>query len=176
MAGRLSFTIALHGPGRAIIGPMNKQPESSFRGNPPKREQLAELLKDHLAQWNEVRETVAEIGATWKWAFSEATNTWTYRSYLPGDRFFASLTLKDEGFEVSTNLKADEWDAVTPTSPEEAALLESLRAKALASGDDPAWLHVAVTGKETLPLLAQILVVRARRPQKPRLKAGKKRR
>lgn len=155
---------------------MNKQPEASFRGNPPKREQLAELLKDHLAQWNEVRETVIEIGATWKWAYSEATNTWTYRSYLPGDRFFASLTLKDDGFEVSTNLKADEWAAITPATPADAALLETLRTKALATGDDPAWVHVAVTGKEALPLLAQLLVTRARRPQKPRLKAGKKRR
>lgn len=155
---------------------MNKQPETPFRGNPPKREQLAELLKDQLAQWNEVRETVIEIGATWKWAYSEATHSWSYRSYLPGDRFFAALTPKADGFEVSTNLKADEWAAITPASPAEAALLESLRAKAFESGDDPAWLHVSVTGKETLPLLAQLLVTRARRPQKPRLKAGKKRR
>ncbi|HEY9899096.1 MAG TPA: DUF3788 family protein [Pantanalinema sp.] len=155
---------------------MNKQPEASFRGNPPNREQLAELLKDHLAQWNEVRETVIEIGATWKWAFSEATHTWSYRSYLPGDRFFAALTPKGDSFEVSTNLKADEWAAIIPTTPEDAALLESLRAKALETGDDPAWIHVSVTGKQALPLLAQVLVTRARRVQKPRLKAGKKRR
>lgn len=145
------------------------------RGNPPNRDQLAERLGERLALWNEVRETVVEIGATWKWAYSDATHTWNYRSYLVGDRFFAAMTLTEGGFEVSLNLKADEWEGITASSPEEEAQLSDLRSKAIAKGEDPAWLHVPVTGSATLALLAKLLVARARRVQKPRLKGSKKR-
>ena len=145
------------------------------KGRPPNRDQLAEILGDRLEGWNALRETVVDMGATWKWVYSDATGTWTYRSYQEGDRFFASLSLNDGGFELSLNLKADEWAAVTPENPAEAALMERLKAQAEASGQDPAWLHVPVTGPEALTLLTQMLVVRARRVQKPRLKAKKKR-
>lgn len=144
------------------------------KGKPPNREQLAERLGDRLDWWNAIRETVTEIGATWRWVYSDATGAWSYRSYLPGDRFFAALSLTDGAFEVSLNLKADEWEAVSAASPEEQALLERLKASALASGDDPAWLHVPVNAPSDMDLLAKILVARARRVQKPRLKPAKK--
>lgn len=145
------------------------------KGRPPNREQLAERLGEGLEAWNAIRETVLEFGATWKWVYSEAIGAWSYRSYLAGDRFFAALSLTDGGFEVSLNLKADEWDAVSAESPEQEALLAPLKEKALASGSDPAWVHVPVSDPATLGLLAKLLVVRARRVQKPRLKPGKKR-
>lgn len=149
--------------------------DAAPRGNPPNRDTLAERLGDRLALWNEVRETVVEIGATWKWAFSEATHAWNYRSYLEGDRFFAAMTLTDGGFEVSLNLKADEWQGLAAGSPEEAARLEALHQEALAKGEDPAWVHLPVTGQADLALLARLLVARARRVQKPRLKGKKQR-
>jgi len=151
------------------------EPTSAPKGRPPNRDQLAERLGDRLEGWNALRETVVDMGATWKWVYSESTATWTYRSYLEGDRFFASLSLTEDGFELSLNLKADEWAAITPEGPAETALLERLKAQADAAGQDPAWLHVPVTGPEALSLLTKILVVRARRVQKPRLKAKKKR-
>lgn len=154
---------------------MEPQSPAAPRGNPPNRDQLAERLKDALPLWNEVRETVLEIGATWKWAYSDTTRTWSYRSCLSGDRFFASLTPTDGGFEVSLNLKADEWAGVTASSPAEEAQLAALRGQAEGKADELAWLHVPVTGAADLPLLAKILVARARRVQKPRMKAGKKR-
>lgn len=154
---------------------MDPQSPAAPRGNPPNRDQLTERLKDAFPLWNEVRETVVEIGATWKWAFSDTTRTWSYRSYLSGDRFFASLTPTDGAFEVSLNLKADEWAAVKASSPAEQAQLEALRSQAAGEADELAWIHVRVTSASDLPLLAKILVSRARRVQKPRMKAGKKR-
>ncbi len=145
------------------------------RGLPPNRERLAEALGDRLNDWNALRETVIEFGATWKWAHSEATGAWSYRSYLSGDRFFVALSLIDGGFEVSLNLKADEWDAVMPETPEERALFDRLKVAALASGQDPAWIHVPASESAAMSLLAKMLVVRARRVQKPRLKTKKKR-
>jgi len=142
------------------------------RGNPPNREQLAERLGDHLDLWNEIRETVIEIGASWKWAWSEATRVWSYRSYQEGDRFFVAMTLTDEGFEVSLNLKTEEWENIVAGSPEERAKLAGLRTAA--QGEEPAWLHVPVREASDLPLLANILVARARRAQKPRLKKARK--
>lgn len=153
---------------------MTYQHQAAARGNPPNRDQLAEFLKDRLPLWNEVRETVKEIGADWKWAYSEATGSWSYRSYLPGDRFFASLMLADDGFEVSLNLKSDEWQAIVASSREEQARLDLLRSKMRGSENEPAWIHLPVTDSSALPLLATILVTRARRIQKPRLKASKK--
>lgn len=154
---------------------MTTPSDAAARGNPPNRERLAEHLGDRLALWNEVRETVVEIGGTWKWAYSEATHTWNYRSYLAGERFFAALTLKDSTFEVSLNLKADEWDGVTASSPDEQRRIEAMRQEAAAKGEDPAWIHMPVTSAADLALLAKILVARARRVQKPRLKKTKQR-
>ncbi|HEY9855591.1 MAG TPA: DUF3788 family protein [Stenomitos sp.] len=154
---------------------MSEQPTTAPRGNPPNRDLLAQRLGERLALWNEIRETVVEIGATWKWAYSEATHAWNYRSYLAGDRFFAAMTLTDGGFEVSLNVKTDEWAAVTAGSADEQAQLDTLKSQALAKGEDPAWIHLPVTSAADLPLLAKLLVARARRPQKPRLKGSKKR-
>lgn len=148
---------------------------SSPKGRPPNREQLAETLGDRLAWWNAIRETILEMGATWKWAYSDATGAWSYRSYLSGDRFFVALSLAAPGFEVSLNLKADEWPAIALETPQEAETVNKLKADALASGQDPAWVHVAVNDPEILGLLTKIFVVRARRVQKPRLKTKKKR-
>lgn len=148
---------------------------SSPKGRPPNREQLAELLGDRLEWWNAVRENILEMGATWKWAYSEASLSWSYRSYLSGDRFFVALSLQDGGFEVSLNLKADEWPAIVAETPKEAATLDRLKAAAQESGQDPAWVHVSVSEPEILGLLTKIFVVRARRVQKPRLKTKKKR-
>ncbi len=155
---------------------MTTQPPAAPRGNPPNRDTLAQRLGERMPLWNEIRETVVEIGAKWQWAYSEATQTWSYRSYQEGDRFFASMSFKDGGFEVSLNLKADEWAGVTPSSPDEAARLEALRAQATAKGEDPAWLHLSIDSAADLPLLAKLLVTRARRVQKPRRKVVKKRR
>lgn len=154
---------------------MTDQPSQPPRGNPPHREHLAERLGDRLPLWNEVRETVIEMGASWKWVYSDATHAWSYRSYLSGDRFFAALTLIDGGFEVSLNLKADEWGAIAADSPGESAELARLKEKALESGADPAWIHLPVIDATVLPLLAKLLVARASRVQKPRLKPAKKR-
>lgn len=146
-----------------------------FRGRPPNREALSEALGERMSAWNAFRETVVDIGATWKWAYSEANGSWSYRSYQPGDRFFAALSLVGGGMELSLNMKADEWAALTPGNPEEAALLERLKTAAMATGQDPAWIHVPLADETALALVAKILVVRARRPQAPRLKKGKKR-
>jgi hypothetical protein len=145
------------------------------RGRPPNRDQLAEHLGDRLAFWNAIRETVVDIGATWKWVYSDATGTWSHRSYLSGDRFFASLSLVEGGFEISLNLKADEWPAVTPETPAEQALFERLMTAATSTGQDPAWVHVPVSDPSALSLITKLLVIRARRVQPPRLKKSKKR-
>ena len=142
------------------------------RGNPPNRDQLAERLGDRLALWNEVRETVIEIGATWTWVFSEATQVWSYRSYQEGERFFVAMTLMADGFEVSLNLKAEEWAGIVAGSSGEQVQIDRLRGSA--DGDEPAWIHLPVRDSSVLPLLAKILVARARRVQKPRLKRVKK--
>ena len=148
---------------------------STPKGRPPNREQLAETLGDRLTWWNAIRETILEMGATWKWGYSEASQTWSYRSYQEGDRFFVALSLQDGGFEVSLNLKADEWPAIIPESSQEAETLGRLKAAAQESGQEPAWIHVSVSEPEVLGLLTKIFVVRARRVQKPRLKTKKKR-
>ena len=152
---------------------MSESTSMPTRGNPPNRDQLAERLGDRLALWNEVRETVIEIGATWKWAWSEATRVWSYRSYQEGDRFFVAMTLTEQGFEVSLNLRTEEWEGIVASSPEEQVAIDRLRGSA--QGDEPAWLHVPVREASDLPLLARILVARARRAQKPRLKGSRKR-
>ncbi|GEM_PF-1101140 len=150
-------------------------PEAAPKGRPPNVDQLEARLGTQMVAWNAIRETVVAIGATWRWVHSDATGSWSYRSYLSGDRFFAALSLTDAGFEVSLNMKAEEWPGITAEGPDESALLERLQSAALATGQDPAWVHVPISDGPALALLTKILVVRARRVQKPRLKHKKKR-
>lgn len=140
------------------------------RGTPPSTKELGRTLGPKTALWEGVIEMVKEFGATWRWMHSEATNTWSYRAYLPGDRFFAALSLVPEGIEASLNLKPDEWDYVGAETTAEHDLFDALKAKALASGDDPAWLHVPIVDQASLPALARLLFARGRRVQAPRTK------
>ncbi|MEB3197569.1 MAG: DUF3788 family protein [Candidatus Sericytochromatia bacterium] len=145
----------------------------SGQGQPPQRDQLARQLGPRLALWDEACETVLEIGATWTWAFSESTGVWSYRAYQAGNRFFVAMTLTADAFEVSLNLKSEEWDGILATSPAEQAAFDRLRGSA--QGEEPAWVHVPVREAADLPMLARILVARARRVQNPRLKGARKR-
>jgi hypothetical protein len=113
---------------------------------------------------------VVEFGAVWRWAHSEATHSWSYRAYLPGDRFFTALSLTETGFELSLNLKAEEWAWVAGTGRAEQEMLDALQAKAEASGEEPAWLHVPVESEGTLGVIAKLLFARGRRVQAPRNK------
>ena len=148
---------------------MTEQAET--RGTPPSEKDLGRELGARKALWDAVVTMVKEFGATWKWMHSEALNTWSFRAYQPGDRFFVSLSRVDDGFELSFNMKAEEWDWVAAGTPREQAMHAALREKALASGDEPAWLHVAITEEAQLPAMSQLLFARARRVQAPR---GKK--
>lgn len=143
------------------------------RGTPPNEKQLKAHLGARRPLWDNVVEMVKEFGATWRWMHSEATGQWSYRAYLPGDRFFVALSLVPEGMELSLNLKTEEWDWVPNAPKEEQEFLDELRTKALATGDDPAWVHVPVTSQATLPAIAKLMFARGRRVQAPR---GKKRR
>lgn len=140
------------------------------RGTPPNAKQLSQQLGPRLALWDQVIFMGKEFGATWRWAHSEKTDSWTQRAYLPGERFFAALSLVESGFEVSLNLKSDEWDFIATPDPAEQAFLDGLRSKATASGDDPAWLHVRVDRESDLPAIAKLLMARSRRVQPPRSK------
>ncbi len=140
------------------------------RGTPPSTKELGRSLGPKVALWDGVVEMGKEFGATWRWMHSEATNTWSYRAYLPGDRFFAALSLTPEGLEASLNLKTEEWDYVSGETPEERVLFDDLRARATASGDDPAWLHVPIESSASLSALARLLFARGRRIQAPRSK------
>ena len=82
------------------------------RGTPPNVKQLARDLGPRLALWDAIAAMVKEFGATWRWVHSEQQNTWTFRSYLPGERFFCAISPVDGGLEVSLNIKAEEWDAI----------------------------------------------------------------
>lgn len=143
---------------------------TSPRGTPPNQKQLARDLGPRLALWDGAVEMVKQFGATWRWAHSEATGSWSYRAYLPGDRFFVSLSLPEGRLEASLNLKADEWDAVTGEGADERARLAELQARATDSGEDPAWIHFVLTDEACLPVLAKLLFARARRVQAPRAK------
>lgn len=146
---------------------------SPFRGTPPNRKQLTQALGNtRLALWDAAVAMAPEFGGVWRWAHSEATNAWTYRAYLPGDRFFMALSLVEDGFEASLNLKTEEWDWVGGAGAKEHELLEALRDQAAASGDNPAWLHLPMNDQAALPALAKLLFARGRRVQAPR---GKKR-
>ncbi|HEY9765246.1 MAG TPA: DUF3788 family protein [Chroococcales cyanobacterium] len=145
-----------------------KIPPTGPHGNPPTQGKLAERLKDHLSLWNDVVLTATDTGATWRWMYSEKIDTWSYRAYLPGDRFFAALSLTDSGFEVSLNLKSEEWDSLYLGTPLMEAKIATLRAKADESGDDPAWIHLSITGRSDLPMIASLFAARARRIQPPK--------
>lgn len=144
------------------------------RGTPPSDKQLAKQLGPRLEVWKSVVALIKEFEANWRWAHSEATGTWSYRAYLPGDRFFVSLSFTEGGFELSVNVRAEEWDWLPPTNAAENAFLDPLRAKATASGEDPAWLHIPVSSQDELPAIAKLLVARGRRIQAPRAKKRKR--
>lgn len=109
-----------------------------------------------------------ETGATWRWMHSDKLESWSFRAYLPGDRFFASLSLTEAGFEVSLNLKSEEWDALYLGTPQMEAKAAAVREKARASGDDPAWVHLPVTEQSDILLVASLFAARARRIQLPK--------
>jgi hypothetical protein len=142
----------------------------AFRGTPPNAKALKQKLGDRLALWEATIAMVIEFGAVWRWAHSEATNSWSYRAYLPGERFFTALSLTEDGFELSVNLKAEEWDWVTGTGRAEQEVLDALHEKAKATGEEPAWLHVPVTEEATLGVITKLLFARGRRVQAPRNK------
>jgi hypothetical protein len=144
--------------------------QEAARGTPPNQKQLAKDLGDRLSLWDGVVAMGSPFGAIWRWAHSEVTGIWTYRCYLPGDRFFIALSLTGDRLEASLNLKPEEWDDVIGEGAEERARIETLRTTAIATGDDPAWIHVPMVTDAELPLLAKLLFARARRIQAPRSK------
>jgi hypothetical protein len=150
---------------------MTDQP--TFRGTPPNTKQLKAALGPRLALWEATIAMVVEFGAVWRWAHSEATHSWSYRAYLPGERFFVAISLVGDGFELSLNLKTEEWEWVAGSGKEETEFLDALHAQATASGENPAWLHIPMTTEDRLPAIAKLLFARGRRVQAPR---GKKRR
>jgi hypothetical protein len=146
------------------------------RGTPPNQKQLGRDLGARVALWDAVVDMGKEFGAAWRWVHSEATGAWTLRAYLPGDRFFLALSLVDGAIEASLNLKAEEWDYVAGEGPTEGAYLDGLRDQALASGKEPAWLHVPIVDKASLPMLAKLLFARGRRIEQPRSKPKSRKR
>ena len=148
----------------------------AFRGTPPNQKQLAQHLGTGLTLWHSAVTMTKEFGAEWRWAHSEATGGWSYRAYLPGDRFFVSLSLRETGFEASFNMKAAEWELVHPEGEAERETIEAFKARAVASGEDPAWLHVPVATEADLKALSKLLVARGRRVQPPRGKKPRKHR
>ena len=143
------------------------------RGTPPNDKQLAKDLGPRKALWDAIADMVKEFGAIWRWVHSEAQDAWTFRSYLPGERFFCAITMIEGGLEVSLNLKAEEWEAIDGSTAAERETLAALQAKALASGDEPAWLHVPMKSAADLPVLAKVLFARGRRVQPAREKKKK---
>lgn len=147
---------------------------TSFRGTPPAEKVLKDRLAEKLPYWNSLVETGRELDGIWRWMYSDATNTWSFRSYLPGDRFLMALSLTETGFEASLNLKAAEWEWITAADPDEQAHIDGLQAKAIKSGDEPAWIHVDIDGEAVLPMFAKLIFARSKRVQNT--KAKKKRR
>lgn len=145
-----------------------KEKNSHPHGDHPTPRALETQLKERKSYWDEVCRMATETGATWRWMFSEKLGSWSFRAYLPGDRFFAALSLTEDGFEVSLNLKADEWDALYLGTPQMEAKAAAVREKALASGDDPAWVHLPVTEQRDILLVASLFAARARRIQPPK--------
>lgn len=136
----------------------------------PTEAALKRELGPRHALWRMVVQTGLEFGARWRWAFSEASGSWTYRAYLPGERFFVALSHAQAPLEVSFNLKAEEWEWVPLGSAAEQDRLAALRAAALASGDEPAWIHFGVEREGDLPLLSKLLFARGKRVQPVRRK------
>lgn len=145
------------------------------RGTPPNDKQIAKHLgADRLPLWESVLAVIKEFGATSRWMHSENTGSWSYRSYLSGERFFTTLTLTDAGFELSVNLKPEEWGYIGPVGTAARAKLDALQEQALASGDDPAWVHVPVESETDIHVVSQLLLARGRRVQAPRTKKRKR--
>ncbi|HBN08748.1 MAG TPA: hypothetical protein DD435_08900 [Cyanobacteria bacterium UBA8530] len=145
---------------------MKDKSNPAAHGNHPTQRKLAERLQSNLALWNEICLMASEIGATWRWMYSDRTEQWSFRAYLPGDRFFTSLSLTDSDFEVSLNLKFEEWDALYLPTPEMEARLAEPRAKAAESGE--AWIYLPVKEKSDIPLVASLFAARSRRQQTPK--------
>lgn len=144
---------------------------STPRGTPPNRKQMTQHLgAAGLALYDAAVNMGTEFGATWRWAHSEATGAWTYRAYMPGERFLMALSLADTGFEASLNLKPEEWEWIHGERTDERAVLDALRDKAIATGDSPAWLHVPMASQLDLSVLAKLLFARGRRVEAPRRK------
>lgn len=138
------------------------------RGTPPSAKELAKELGPRAPLWDAVVSMVKEFDAIWKWAHSETTWTWGYRAYLPGERFFVGLSMQGDGLEASLNIKTEEWDTIVGDGQAERDALAVLQERALATGEDPAWLHVSLTSDAELPVLAKLLFARGRRVQQPR--------
>jgi len=143
------------------------------RGNPPNRDKLSRMLAGCLETWNGVRETVLDLDATWKWAYSEATESWNYRAYQEGERFLVAMTPAEGSFEVSLNLRAGELTSVEAGNPSEALVLDRLREGL--GGHVDGWVHLPVASSAELPLVLRLLATRARRVQKPRSRGARKR-
>jgi hypothetical protein len=134
---------------------------------------LARMLANSLESWNGVRETVLDLDATWRWAYSDSTGRWNYRAYQEGDRFLVALTPAEGTFEVSLNLRASELDTVEAGTPAEELALGRLREGL--SGQADGWVHVPVASSAELPLVLRLLATRARRVQKPRSRGSRQR-
>lgn len=147
----------------------------AYRGTPPSTKELAAQLGPRRALWDALVELVATFDSTWRWMHSEMTNSWSYRAYQPGDRFFVALSPSTDALELSLNMKAEEWDIIHTPDAAEQAFLEGLRDQAIATGKDPAWLHVKVTSQSQLPAIAKLLFARGKRLQAPRSKKRGKR-
>jgi hypothetical protein len=147
----------------------------AFRGTPPNQKTLSQRLGSRFFLWEAVIDLGKAFEATWRWAHSEKMGAWSNRAYLPGDRFFMAMSLTQAGFEVSFNLMKDEWDSLYPEGAEEIAFLALLREKALASGEEPAWVHMPLATEADLKALSKLLAARGRRVQLPRGKKNKKR-
>lgn len=143
------------------------------RGNPPNRDMLARMLADSLESWNGVRETVLDLDATWRWAYSDSTGRWNYRAYQDGERFLVALTPAEGAFEVSLNLRASELDTVEAGTPAEELELGRLRESL--EGQADGWVHMPVASSAGLPLVLRLLATRARRVQKPRSRGARQR-
>lgn len=141
------------------------------RGNPPNRDTLATMLAGCLEAWQGVRETVLDLDAKWRWAYSDSTGRWNYRAYQEGERFLVALTPAEGAFEVSLNLRASELDAVEAGTPAEEAALVRLRESL--SGQTDGWVHLPVASPAGLPLVLRLIATRARRVQKPRSRGAR---
>lgn len=148
--------------------------EIDLTNPPPSPKKLAEHLKNKLPLWNEVCLMATETGTSLRWMYSEKSGKWSYRADQPGNRYFATLSFNDSGFEVSLNLRSEEWDYIYVDNAQMEAKIADLRANAEKSGDDPAWIHLPVNEQADIPLVARLFAARARRLQPIKTKSGRR--